>query len=180
MRTAPDLTGNKYFRLVVMERGHRGARGVLYWRCKCDCGKELEVKAQSLRSGNTRSCGCYAKEVRLTSGKKEGTAFRRVLTSYKWNASRRHLPWELTEEQFQELVTSPCHYTGLLPSNVMKTPSGDTFTYSGIDRLDNTEGYTIGNCVSCCGFVNRAKSNMKYGEFIEMCGLIAANSTVEG
>jgi hypothetical protein len=172
MKPAPDLTGNRYFRLIVLERGSRYG-GVLYWRCRCDCGKELEVKAQSLRSGNTGSCGCYAREVRTH--KTGGAAFRRVLRSYKWGANRRGLEWGLTEEQFRALITSPCYYTGLPPSNVMKAPSTETetFTYSGIDRLDNTKGYITGNCVPCCGFVNRAKSDMKHDEFIEMCRLVA-------
>ena len=30
--------------------------------CKCDCGNELIVATPSLRSGNTKSCGCLHKE----------------------------------------------------------------------------------------------------------------------
>lgn len=32
------------------------------WHCLCDCGKEVDVKSSSLRSGATISCGCYTKE----------------------------------------------------------------------------------------------------------------------
>lgn len=28
-------------------------------RCLCDCGKEITVVAQHLKTGNTKSCGCY-------------------------------------------------------------------------------------------------------------------------
>lgn len=28
------------------------------WKCRCDCGGEINVGSQSLRSGNTKSCGC--------------------------------------------------------------------------------------------------------------------------
>ena len=28
------------------------------WCCKCNCGNEIEVDTQSLKSGNTSSCGC--------------------------------------------------------------------------------------------------------------------------
>lgn len=29
------------------------------WLCRCDCGKELKVRTDSLTSGRTISCGCY-------------------------------------------------------------------------------------------------------------------------
>lgn len=32
------------------------------WMCKCDCGRTLEVRKGSLLSGNTKSCGCLAKD----------------------------------------------------------------------------------------------------------------------
>lgn len=32
------------------------------WICKCDCGNELIVTTHSLRTGNTKSCGCLHKE----------------------------------------------------------------------------------------------------------------------
>lgn len=43
---------------------HRDHKGSIYWRCRCDCGKETEVTADSLLSGNTKSCGCLRKELR--------------------------------------------------------------------------------------------------------------------
>ena len=43
----------------------------------------------------------------------------------------------------------------------------NTYTYSGIDRVDSNIGYEINNVVSCCNICNRAKSNMKLDEFNE-------------
>lgn len=34
---------------------------LIYWRCICECGKETVVDSQSLRNGNTLSCGCLHK-----------------------------------------------------------------------------------------------------------------------
>lgn len=35
-----------------------------YYRCECDCGnKEFIACEQSLKAGNTSSCGCYRKEL---------------------------------------------------------------------------------------------------------------------
>jgi len=33
------------------------------WECKCDCGNTTFVETYRLKSGHTKSCGCFAKEV---------------------------------------------------------------------------------------------------------------------
>jgi len=32
------------------------------WLCQCDCGNEVTVSGNNLRSGNTKSCGCLLRE----------------------------------------------------------------------------------------------------------------------
>lgn len=56
-----DLTGQRFGRLVVMERA--GVKRRAAWLCKCDCGKTKVVDGRELRNGRTRSCGCLLKEV---------------------------------------------------------------------------------------------------------------------
>lgn len=35
-----------------------------YWKCKClKCGKETTVRGADLKSGHTKSCGCYGREM---------------------------------------------------------------------------------------------------------------------
>lgn len=36
--------------------------GRTYWRCQCDCGNKIIISSCNLRTGNTKSCGCYRKE----------------------------------------------------------------------------------------------------------------------
>jgi hypothetical protein len=58
-----DLTGAVYGRLTVLRLGHRiGGRHA--WLCRCECGTEKVIASQSMRSGNTKSCGCLNEEVR--------------------------------------------------------------------------------------------------------------------
>lgn len=52
-----DITGERYGKLVVENLAFI-ENGKYIWKCKCDCGKELNVYGASLRSGNTTSCGC--------------------------------------------------------------------------------------------------------------------------
>lgn len=53
--------GNKYGYLTVVERAPNNKDGRAMWKCKCDCGNEIVVLGKHLRSGNTKSCGCYQK-----------------------------------------------------------------------------------------------------------------------
>src|ERR1035437_1551217 len=52
-----DYTGQKFNRLLALERIRLPKRGVVY-KCLCDCGKEITVSTGSLQSNNTKSCGC--------------------------------------------------------------------------------------------------------------------------
>lgn len=55
-----DLTGKTFGHLTVLENlGKLNGAKEYSWRCQCDCGQETIVKGISLRSGNTKSCGCH-------------------------------------------------------------------------------------------------------------------------
>lgn len=62
METIPMEPGTRYGRLVVVGRdGYKSGRPA--YLCKCDCGNEVTVYGPSLRSGSTKSCGCYHRDV---------------------------------------------------------------------------------------------------------------------
>lgn len=56
-----NMEGMKYNHLTVLRRVPKPqrikSRGA-YYLCKCDCGNEKIIVGQSLRNGNTKSCGC--------------------------------------------------------------------------------------------------------------------------
>lgn len=60
-----DLTGNRYGKLVVLERdfSKKSKRGA-YWICKCDCGNIVSVCSIDLKTKSTQSCGCLQDEIR--------------------------------------------------------------------------------------------------------------------
>ena len=66
MAKAIDLTGQRFNRLVVLERDldKKDKSRQAWWKCKCDCGNIISVRGQCLRTGNTQSCGCYGFEKR--------------------------------------------------------------------------------------------------------------------
>lgn len=66
-----DMIGKKYGRLLVLEKTDKKSSNFSYiYKCLCDCGKEFEVSSCKLRSGHTKSCGCYRKEYMLNKQKK--------------------------------------------------------------------------------------------------------------
>lgn len=56
-----DLSGERYGRLVVVDRALNDGKRTM-WNCVCDCGNRVTVRAENLRSGNTKSCGCIEKD----------------------------------------------------------------------------------------------------------------------
>lgn len=55
-----DLIGQRFGKLVVVERAKNNDRGNTMWKCKCDCGKEKIALGYDLTHGRTVSCGCKA------------------------------------------------------------------------------------------------------------------------
>lgn len=62
MAIAKDLTGIRFGRLIAIRRVGT-LRGCALWECICDCGRHTAVPSASLRSGNTKSCGCIHSEM---------------------------------------------------------------------------------------------------------------------
>lgn len=58
-----DISGQKFGRLTALYPSKRfdGIKSVI-WRCRCDCGNEIDVPYNSLKYGNQKSCGCQKKE----------------------------------------------------------------------------------------------------------------------
>lgn len=161
-----DLIGQKFGRLTVIKRDYNDPRSNKHpmWLCKCKCGTIKTISGVSLREGHAKSCSCLRREwMRLTSGL---ASMRKVICSYKVNAKIRKHFWELTEKQFIKITQQDCHYCGAKPNNISKDKGRyGSYSYNGLDRVDNTKGYTIDNVVSCCKICNRAKSELTLQEF---------------
>lgn len=65
-----EMPGKRFGRLVVIERHGSAKYGGTVWLCRCDCGAEKIARGQSLRCGDTRSCGCLLRE----NGHRQGKA----------------------------------------------------------------------------------------------------------
>jgi hypothetical protein len=177
-----DLTGRRFGRLVVTGRAGSAGRVTkkATWHCRCDCGNMTAPVASKLLMGLTVSCGCYREARRRgvrkadfidawsqISGPDVGlVAAVQLHAHYRAAALKRGHCWLLSPVAFLRLVNSSCTYCGKPPSSLIRTKAGDVFSYNGIDRVDNSEGYTQANCVACCGICNRMKGVMSQAEFV--------------
>lgn len=59
--TEKDITNQKFGKWTVLfKTDKRNAGGVIYWHCKCECGREKDVLGTSLREGKSLSCGLHS------------------------------------------------------------------------------------------------------------------------
>lgn len=144
MYRAPKLAGQRFTRLVVLKRAPNDAKRQACWHVLCDCGTRRICAGVDLRSGHTKSCGCWGREVRAASVRTHGLS--RTRTHRIWasmiqrctNPKRERYPnyggrgitvcarWRKFENFFADMGTAP-------------------LTRS-IDRKDNNAGYTKNNC----------------------------------
>ncbi len=180
----PCLIGTMIGRLGIIDQyikiDGKGNLKRTYFKCRCICGKIIEIVARTLISGRAISCGCYQKEnlkLSRTHQKPFGEAsFNDLFRAYKEGARTRNLNFQLTEEQFRVLTKGNCFHCGVEPKQeigkirnkygILFCPNGN-YIYNGIDRQDNKLGYILENCVSCCIICNRAKHSLSIEEFEE-------------
>lgn len=148
-------------------------RGKTHFDATCRCGNNCTVIARYVVLGKVKSCGCYRKtsEAYTATRRRKGfgySSFVNLYNSYRSNAKRRGLDFDLTKDEFHAVTQRPCSYCGQEPKQEHRlTKSAHGFyTYSGIDRIDNATGYVAENSVPCCGQCNKAKGTMSETEFL--------------
>lgn len=171
------MEGHKFGRLTVVHFSHRDKNSRKFYSCQCDCGGNKVVQASLLRFGNTKSCGCLAKEPRLwVTLPNQGGVVNHIILQYKRHAKDREIEWRLDRDDVDRLVREPCHYCGIIGGNLKKTKNcKDGFRHNGIDRIDSSRSYEADNVVPCCGSCNRAKGAMTRDEFVTLARRIATH-----
>lgn len=72
----------------------------------------------------------------------------------KGSGLKRNYKVDITFEEFSKIVSNPCAYCGENEKRI------------GIDRIDNTKGYTLANSNPCCTTCNMMKKTMTVAEFL--------------
>ena len=130
-----DLTGKKFVRLKVISFAGIQNR-LAMWRCKCECGKERVVRGLSLRTGHTKSCGCFKRKHGLGSTK----------TYYSWVDMRRRCfnKGHYQYPKYGQVGITVCKrwmkFMNFLEDMGIR-PEGKS-----LDRINGKKGYSKENC----------------------------------
>lgn len=178
MKTKTDRVAGTRIGMLTLVKEVQPNNGNRRFLFACDCGRTVE----RVWGSRGRSCGCMRdKQAPLnnrSSLPKGESSFNMLFSNYRWAAQNRGLAFELTKVEFRALTTSKCSYCGLTPSSVMRRGKNVPYVYNGIDRINNSVGYVVGNVETCCEQCNKAKRMMSREEFLGWVATVYAHSVV--
>ncbi len=138
-----DLVGQRFERLTVVSLAEK-RDGRPRWACRCDCGTEVVVAGNHLKSGATRSCGCLQRELTAQRSTTHGKSRTRTYRIWDLMHSRCSNPKNLRFKQYGGRGITVCerwsNFEGFL-ADMGECPDG----YS-IDRIDPNGNYEPVNC----------------------------------
>jgi len=154
-------------------------------KVKCSiCEEEYEIKNSSNKKSDSRICRKCVSRIgsNAVRGKKSNnrlpdgeSAFNALYGAYKTHAEKiRNIKFDISKEQFRVLTKGLCKYCGSKPAGERKSSSAKSkgkdsgsYIYNGVDRIDSSQGYIIGNVVPCCKRCNFMKSNITESDMYE-------------
>jgi len=177
-RKSNHSIGDRYGGLEILEILPSNVTGKhVKLKCLCTYCNNIVIK-NGVNIRKHKSCGCQQRNSVYWESvgpktmpwqlKKGEAAKRNVQSSYKKSAKRRNYEYSLTDEQFTNIISENCFYCGDKETSIKKGQgkTSGNFYYTGIDRIDNSVGYVIENCVPCCWKCNIMKHVMSKTDFI--------------
>jgi hypothetical protein len=172
------MINKKFNRLLVLSKSDIRKDNRISWNCVCDCGNKKTVTGKSLRSGNTKSCGCLQKEKARLSITKFTRENDSPSTKHGMTHTRIYQCWKNIKARCDR--KNHIHYKhyggrGITYDKNWKTFEGfyedmhNGYTeHLTIDRIDYNGNYTKQNCRWA---TNREQSlNRRSNNIIEFMG----------
>ncbi len=147
-----DLTGQRFGRLVVVERSDNDKRGRSTWKCQCDCGKYSIQSSTNLREGHVVSCGCARAEFLKTGSITHGKRKSRLYCVWINMKNRCYNPKTHNYHRYGGRGITVCdewrNDFGKFYEWAMANGYDENAPYMQctIDRIDNDKGYSPNNC----------------------------------
>jgi hypothetical protein len=152
MSERAEMIGKQFGRLTPVEV--IGTKRIhLVYRCVCECGNEVEVLGNSLRSGNTKSCGCIRRPNLVGMENDHGVVVSKV-RNQMWEMSCKHCGETHVQNQREIRRNShPMSCSAYKPPNKMFEDKRDAIVRRqyGITLADYEKmfGEQEGKCAIC-------------------------------
>lgn len=144
-----DLAGQRFGRLCVLERALTIRKWRPRWLCLCDCGQRIIVTGDCLRTGHTRSCGCFHRDQLVARSMKHGCAGKKRQTSaYRSWCSMKYRCYNSNHLRYKDYGgrgVTVCERWRESFENFY-TDMGDCPKGLTLERIDNNGNYEPGNC----------------------------------
>ena len=142
-----DLTGQRFGKLTVIEYAKKRVRRLIAWECLCECGTRIQVTTQALRTGNTKSCGCFKLE---RSSGENNPSYNPNLTEEERLKNRYELSGgnsRVWSKQVMKRDNYTCQICGNSPSGNLNAHHLNAWNAFPEQRFDLDNGVTL--CVDC-------------------------------
>lgn len=146
------LKGQKFGRLLVLERSDvTDKKHNIFWKCNCECGSIVYVRASDLVSGHTNSCGCYQKD----QAQKSLINIRKRNPNFHQTKNRTYRSWKAMMQRCYDLNFKFYKYYGGRGIIVcdewhdfrnFKKDMGEAPDNLTLDRIDPNGNYCKSNC----------------------------------
>jgi len=143
-----DISGHQFGRLTALAISSPSRRQEPMWHCRCICGGEVVVLRRSLRSGNTRSCGCLTKEHArqlVLANHKHGLMGTPTYHSWSDMLKRVRNPQQKNFSDYGGRGIGVCE-RWLTFTNFLADMGEKPSRKHSIDRIDNDGDYSPDNC----------------------------------
>lgn len=162
MVKASDLTGMQFGMLTVVSRSSDPSK-MVKWNCVCLCGAHTTVEAGNLRSGHTKSCGCYRDENRSAWSLRHGRSKTPIHNTWLSMLERCENPSIPCYRNYGERGITVCEEWHVFENFLMDM--GERPQGTSLDRIDNNGNYCKENCQwsTAKKQANNRRSNVIYG-----------------
>lgn len=140
----------KYGRLTVLDtyikRDPGKKKGFIRAWVRCDCGVEKEVGMYSLKSGNTKSCGCLSREIIVKRNTKHGMRYHPVYDTYNGMMARCYNVKKGAYKHYGGRGIKVCEEWHDIHSFIEWCENNGFKPELQLDRINNEQDYSPDNC----------------------------------